>query len=154
MLQFLHAGITAACRQIVALLVLTLILSLIAPTTEGYWFVAGPLITWGYLLVALGLALTTGKPIDQTAKCIRRSSSLTRNATRKAVPIALVSQFGLAAILFAVLALRTPPDGMIMIAAHFGYSSEASVIWAAILSIGVAFLGASAHAAIKATKFD
>src|SRR5262249_19321701 len=37
-------------------------------------------------------------------------SSLMRNVSRKAVPIALVSQFGLAAILFAVLALRTPPD--------------------------------------------
>lgn len=154
MLQFLHAGIIAACRQVVALLVFALILLLIAPITEGFWLVAGPPITWGYLLVAGGLALTAGKSIDQTANRIRRVSSLMRKASRNAVAMALVSQFGLAAVLLAVLALRTPPHAMIVIAEYLGYDLAASIMWAAVLSVGVACLGATAHAAVKAIEFD
>ena len=151
MLQFLHAGITAACRQVIAVLFFALFLLAIAPIAEGFWLVAGPPITWGHLLVAGGLALTAGKSIDQTADQIRRVSSMLK-ASRNAVAMALVSQFGLAAILLAVLALRTPPHAMIVTAEYLGYDSAASIMWAAVLSIGVACLGATAHAAVKAIE--
>ena len=108
MLQFLHAGIIAACRQVVALLVCTLILLLVASITESFWLVTGPHVIWGYLLVAGGFALTTGKSIDQTAECIRHVSNRMETASRNSVAMVLVSQVGFAAFLLAVLARCEP----------------------------------------------
>ena len=68
--------------------------------------------------------------------------------------MALTAQFGLAAILLAILALREPPNTITVVVEYFGVGWAASIIWAGVMSVGVACFGASAHAALKAIEFD
>jgi hypothetical protein len=154
MSQFLHAGIIAARRQLVALVALTLILLLITQITENFWPSTTPLLPWGCLLVAFGFALTSGRSVELTARRIRRGSHLVQVVGPRHVLMALTAQFGLAAILLAILALREPPHPIIVVAEYFGVGSAASIIWAGATSVGVACFGASAHAALKAIEFD
>ncbi|MFZ0671133.1 MAG: hypothetical protein WAM50_12560, partial [Pseudolabrys sp.] len=101
MSQLLHAGIIAASRQLAALIVISLILFLSAPVNETFWLPATPFLTWGYLLMAAGFALTSGQSIDITAPYFSRILS---HATR-------------------------PPYPIIVIVQYFGCGSAASVIW-------------------------
>ena len=66
----------------------------------------------------------------------------------------LVAQFGLAAILFAIFALQAPPNAIISVCHYFGFPEAASIIWTAVMSVGVASFGATAHAAVKASEHD
>jgi hypothetical protein len=68
--------------------------------------------------------------------------------------MALTAQFGLGAILLAILALREPPNTITVVVEYFGVGSADSIIWAGAMSVGVACFGASAHAALKAVQFD
>lgn len=67
---------------------------------------------------------------------------------------ALVAQFGLAAVLLAILGFRAPPYPIIVIVQYFGCGSGASVIWTALMSVGVACFGASAHAVLRTIEID
>jgi hypothetical protein len=96
MSQLLHAGIIAASRQLAALIVISLILFLSAPVNETFWLPATPFLTWGYLLMAAGFALTSGQSIDITASRIFRGSYLMQLVDPKHGLKALVAQFGLA----------------------------------------------------------
>ena len=154
MSQLLHAGIVAARRQLAALVVFTLVLSLTAQITENSWLSTTPLLPWGCLLVAFGFALTSNRSIEVTARRIRRGSDLFQVAGPKHVLIALTAQFGLAAILLAILALREPPNAITVVVEYFGVGSRASIIWAGVMSVGVACFGATAHAALTAIEFD
>jgi len=66
--------------------------------------------------------------------------------------MSLTAQFGLAAILLAILGLREPPNTITVVAEYFGVGSAVSIIWARVMSVGVACFGASAHAALKAIE--
>lgn len=154
MSQLLHAGIVAARRQLAALVVFTLVLSLTAQITENSWPSTTPLLPWGCLLVAFGFALTSGRSIEVTARRIRRGSDLFQVVGPKHVLMALTAQFGLAAILLAILALREPPNTITVVVEYFGVGAAASIIWAGVMSVGVACFGASAHAALTAIEFD
>lgn len=149
MSQLLHAGIVAARRQLAALVVFTLVLLLTAQITENSWPSTTPLLPWGCLLVAFGFALTSGRSIEVTARHIRRGSDL---FGPKHVLMSLTAQFGLAAILLAILGLREPPNTITVVAEYFGVGSAVSIIWAGVMSVGVACFGASAHAALKAIE--
>ena len=152
--QLLHAGIVAARRQLATLVVLTLVLLLTAQFTENSWLSTTPLLPWGCLLVALGFALTSGRSIEVTARRIRRGSDLFQVVGPKHVLMALTAQFGLAAILLAILALREPPNTITVVVEYFGVGWAASIIWAGVMSVGVACFGASAHAILTAIEFD
>ena len=154
MSQLLHAGIVAARRQLAALVVFTLILLLTAQITEKSWPSITPLLPWGCLLVALGFALNSGRSIEVTARRIRRGSDLFQVVGPKHMLMALTAQFGLAAILLAILALREPPNTIAVVVEYFGVGSAASIIWAGGMSVGVAGFGASAHAALTAIEVD
>ena len=154
MSQLLHAGIVAARRQLAALVVFTLVLSLAAQITENSWASTTPLLPWGCLLVAFGFALTSSRSIEVTARRIRRGSDLLQVVGTKHVLMALTAQFGLAAILLAILALREPPNTITVVVEYFGVGAAASIIWAGVMSVGVACFGASAHAALTAIEFD
>ena len=154
MSQLLHAGIVAARRQLAALVVFTLVLSLTAQITENSWLSTTPLLPWACLLVAFGFALTSGRSIEVTARRIRSRTRRMRLAASRNVLLALAVQFGLAAALLTILGLRTPPDAITVAAQYFGYASAAPIMWAATMSAGVAFFGASAHATLKASKLD
>ena len=160
MLRFLEAGLVAAGRQFVAVVVVTLtVLILIShmaairgasPTgTENGAFCSSfsePLI-WSYLLAALGLSLTRDRAVTVTAERIHSAARLLspKHGSR---PLAV--QLVIAALMLAAFALRAPPDMQIWIGRYFGNACAGSVVWAAVMSIGVAGLGATAHAAVRA----
>jgi len=152
--QLLHAGIVAARRQLAALVIFTLVLLLTAQITGNSLPSTTPLLPWGCLLVAFGFALTSSRSIEITARRIRRGSDLLQVVGTKHVLMALTAQFGLGAILLAILALREPPNTITVVVEYFGVGSAASIIWAGAMSVGVACFGASAHAALKAVQFD
>ena len=76
--------------------------------------------------MAAGFALTSGQSIDITAPYFSRILS---HATR-------------------------PPYPIIVIVQYFGCGSAASVIWTALMSVGVACFGASAHAVLRTIEID
>jgi hypothetical protein len=119
---------------------------------KSCWITASPFLTWAYLLIATGLALTRSQAVDLTAERIRRATYLMHLARPEYALMTLVLQLGLSAFMFAVLALRTPPEPLIQAASHFECVSAASVIWAAAMSIGVASFGASTNAVLKALE--
>ena len=121
---------------------------------ETFWLSATPFLTWGYLLMAAGFALTSGQSIDIIASRIFRGSYLMQLVDPKHGLKALVAQFGLAAVLLAILGFRAPPYPIIVIVQYFGCGSAASVIWTALMSVGVACFGASAHAVLRTIEID
>jgi hypothetical protein len=104
--------------------------------------------------VALGLALTSNRSIDITASRIQRGSRIVRLGSPQHILMSLIAQFGLAAILFAIFALQTPPNAIISVGKYFGFPGTVSILWTAVMSVGVASFGASAHAAVKAIEHD
>jgi hypothetical protein len=99
--------------------------------------------------IRCGIFLTSDRSIGLTAKRIRHASRLMRFVPPGHTLRTLVAQFGIAAVVFAVFALRTPPESLIEGSRYFGCAGAASIAWAGIMSIGVACFGASAHAALK-----
>jgi hypothetical protein len=97
--------------------------------------------------IRCGIFLTSDRSIGLTAKRIRHASRLMRFVPPGHTLRTLVAQFGIAAVVFAVFALRTPPESLIEDSRYFCCAGAASIAWAGILSIGVACFGASAHAA-------
>jgi hypothetical protein len=165
MLQLLQAGIIAACHQLGAVLIGTLFVFLLV--ADGFivqdvstihsggkscWITASPFLTWAYLLIATGLALTRSQAVDLTAERIRRATYLMHLARPEYALMTLAVQLGLAACIFAVFALRTAPEPLVQAASYFGWASIASIIWAAAMSIGVASFGASTHSVLKALE--
>jgi hypothetical protein len=166
MSHLLHAGIIAGRRQLIALLVLTFTLLVITPKDhiaqnssatsklEILSLSAMRLFTLAAVLVALGLALTSSRSIDITTSRIQRGSSFMRLGPPQHILMILVAQFGLAAILLAVLAVQAPPNAVISVGHFFGFPGAVSIIWTAVMSVGVASFGATAHAAFKAIEHD
>lgn len=163
MLTLLHAGLVAASRQLCAVVIVTLFMSLLAShnlifqeasatsgNTEALWMSVSPFFIWTYLLIATGWTLSTDRSIFFTAESFRRASRVVRFVNPHFALKALVAQLSLSAILLAVLALRTP-ESILEVGRQFGSTAAATTIgWAATMSIGVACMGASAHAALRA----
>jgi hypothetical protein len=103
-------------------------------------------IRWAYLLTAIGLVLTQNHRFDLTAKRIHRA---TRLLGEQHPSRALASRLTIAAVLFACLALRPPPQLLIDLCHDAGYLPAAPAVWAGTMTTAVAFFGATAHAAIR-----
>jgi hypothetical protein len=155
MLQFLDAGIVAAGRQFIAVLLIALTVLLVG--SDNIWdplaiglscgvqcIFSSRILIWACLLVALGFTLTRTRSVIITAERIRYASHLIspRYGSRT-----LAIQLVLSATVLTVFALQTPPRALFEAALYFGCSCAAYLMWAGITSIGVAFLGACAHAA-------
>jgi hypothetical protein len=160
MLRFLEAGFVAAARQFVAVIAVTSITVLLASQdfiAPGAWTAGGdpggfcrvvsPFLGWAFLLTATGLALTRDRSVMATAARIRNASRLI-NPEHGATGLAV--QLVISAILLALFTLRAPPGLLIEILQYFEIACAGSAAWTGMISIGVACLGASAHAAIRA----
>ena len=151
MLRFLKAGLIAGTRQLVAIVLITSIAFL---ASEKAIFEGAPgslshpeiIVTWAYLLTAVGFALTQNKTLMLTAKRIGHATRLLGGERRSE---ALAAQFIIAAILFAFLALRPPPYFLTDVCQYAGCLPAAPVVWAGMMTMAVAFFGASAHAAVR-----
>ena len=164
MLRLFQAGIFAACIQCIAAGTVTLVMllaaqhNLIVPASSDIGVDAEsemdsllPLLRWMYLLIALGVALTSDRFVDFTAARIRLASRLMRPTEPDDATKSLLTQLTLASIGFAVLALRPPPDLLIVAARYLGCDCVASVTWSGVMSVAAAAFGANAHAARSAS---
>jgi hypothetical protein len=122
-IRLFQAGLVAACAQLMAVALATPLIFLaarrdlitptlaeICPDAEASPSSVSPLLTWIYLLTAVGIALTSGRFVDFTAAHIRRASRLMRPIEPDHVTKALLVQLRLTAVGFAILVLRPPPD--------------------------------------------
>jgi hypothetical protein len=108
-----------------------------------------PLLRW-YLLIALGVALTSDRFVDFTAAHIRLASRLISPADPDHATNSLLTQLALSSIGFAALALRPPPEPSIAAARSLGFEWLASPAWSGIVSMAAASSGANAQAARRA----
>ena len=153
MFWLLQAGLVAAGRQIVAVAVITLMISLLESNdilAGACVFSVSPFLSWAYVLVAAGFAFSWNRCIDVTADRIRRASRLMSMVEPGEVSKKLAVQLCLTAIMFALLTLRPPPDFLIAAGQYVSSACATSIAWAGTMSSGVACFGASAHAAFKA----
>jgi hypothetical protein len=160
MLKFLEAGLVAAGRQLVAVAIVTVTTILLAPnkmavheasvtgsdagTSDGS---VSPFLPWAYLLTAIGLILITSRSVVMTAERIRYASRLV--GPEKDLKVFVV-QLGLSTVIFAIFALRPAPEPLIEIGRYFGYASVVTIVWAGSMTVAMAGLGATAHAAARA----
>ena len=164
MVRLLQAGLLAAQHQLALVIVIT-ILSLIANhimtyqdgsagliDVQAFWESAWTFLNWAYLVAAVGLAITSGEHIDETAESMKQAARSGRLGRSELVLECLLAQSGICSVMFAVVMLWGAPSPLVDTARHFGFASAAPVIWAALMSIGVASFGATAQAAYKAIK--
>jgi hypothetical protein len=118
--------------------------------TEAFRIAVSQLLKWAYLLIAVGLALTTDRTVDLTAERIRRAFSVIRRIAPEHALKALAFQLSLATMMLAAFTLSTPPELLAALGRNLGFACIASIGWAGTMSIGVAFFGASTHAVLKA----
>jgi hypothetical protein len=150
-------------RQVIAVLVIVVVFSIFnsmsfVPESEytrkavaaALWHSASPYLAASFVVVAFGMALTSGAAVNIAADCIARAVSRTRTKRPKQVLVGLSVQFGLGSILMAVVALRMPCE-IALILCRFS-SPVYEVVWAAGLSVVVAGCGANAHAFAKASR--
>jgi hypothetical protein len=112
MLRFLEAGFIAGARQLLAVILITSAVFLTVSERVALesvsvlvgepelWPSVPVLLTWTYLLTAIGLALTENHHVDLTAKRMRRATHLLGD---EHPPSALASQLTIAAVLFCLL---------------------------------------------------
>ena len=162
--RIFRAGVVAARRQLAAVAIVTIAVVLILPShnltgrggpsiesdAEAFRISASQLLKWAYLLIAVGLALTTNRLVDLTAKRVRRAFGVTHPIVPEHTLKALAFQLGLATVTLAAFTLSTPPEVLAAIGRSLGCACIASIGWAGTMSIGVAFFGASTHAVLKA----
>jgi hypothetical protein len=161
--RIFKAGIVAARRQLIAVLIVTVAVLLLPshnltgrdmPSTESdaeaFRIAVSQLLKWAYLLIAVGLTLTTDRPVDLTAERIRRAFSVIRRIAPEHTLKALAFQLSLATVMLAAFTLSSPPELLAALGRNLGCACIASIGWAGMMSVGVAFFGASTHAVLKA----
>jgi hypothetical protein len=156
MLWLFHAGFVAACRQLIAVTSATLAVLLLASddlNARRYLSIASnaeasQLLTWTYLLIALGLAGTSNRAVKQSAERIHLAFRATRFPPELTSKV-LAFQMGLATVMLVVLMLRMAPEPIVELGRHFGYVSAVEIAWAGAISVGIAYFGACTHAVLK-----
>lgn len=162
MLWLCHAAIVGMARQVVAVLTIMLLFRFFetfsASSTDEFlasrnalqsWHLAFPYLSASFILLAYGIALTSGRSVNLAAGRIALAVGKIRMKRSKQLLMGLSVQFGLGSIVTAVLALRTPCEITSTIRCFSNPIYD--VVWAGVLSVVVAGCGANAHASVKAS---
>ena len=159
MRRLFHAGFVAASAQILAVTAATVAVTialrcgLVIPASgaaESELQSVVRLLRWIDLFLAVGIALTRNRFIDETAGRIREAARRFDPPVPDRACKALFVQLGVTSAGLAVLALRSPPGLLIDAANMWGWGPPVMLIWPGVMSVGVAAFGANAHAAGKA----
>ena len=146
----LQAGLVAAGRQLLAVAVITVVISIFESDQRVQCLpLDSPFLQFAYLLTAIGLALSNDRFIDVTADRIRRASRIMNAVKPEEVSKRLGVQLAITAILLGVITVREPPDFLLAAGQYLGSACGAVIGWAGSMSVGVACFGASAHAALR-----
>ena len=159
-----QAGIVAARRQLIAVLLVIFTLSLLTSydligqgaldvdsDDEGLCTSLSQFLKWTFVIVALGLAWTSTPSVNLSAHRIRRAFRIMRRIPVEHASRVLAFQLGLATLILVAFTVRMPPEALIGIARYLGYGCAASIGWAGTISISVSYFGACTHAVLKAT---
>ncbi|MGB7974645.1 MAG: hypothetical protein WCF81_09925 [Roseiarcus sp.] len=111
---------------------------------------AARLLLWINLFLAVGIALTRNRFIDETAGRIREAARSSYPHAPDRACKALFVQLWAASAGLAFLAFRPPPEFLIAAADAWGWGPAVMLIWPGVMSVGVAAFGANAHAARRA----
>jgi hypothetical protein len=159
MRRLFRAGLVAAAAQILAVAVATVAVAialrhgLVIPASGGAESEvqsAVRLLPWIDLFLAVGIALTRNRFVDETAGRIREAARRFYPPAPDHACKALFVQLWATSAGLAVLALRPPPGLSIEAADTWGWTAAAMLIWPGVMSVGVAAFGANAHLAGKA----
>ena len=156
MRRLFHAGFVAASAQILAVTAATVAVTialrcgLVIPASgaaESELQSVVRLLRWIDLLLAIGIALTRNRFIDETAGRIREAARRFYPPAPDRTCKALFVQLGATSAGLAVLAFRPPPGFLIAAAETRGWGPAVVLLWPGVMSVGVAAFGANAHAA-------
>jgi hypothetical protein len=159
MRRLFRAGLVAASAQILAVAVATVAVMIVfrrglmmpaSGAAESQLQSAVRLLLWIDLLLAVGIALTRNRFIDETARRIREAAQRFYPRAPDHACKALFVQLWATSAGLAVLALRPPPGLLIEAADTWGWGAAVMLIWPGVMSVGVAAFGANAHAAGRA----
>lgn len=167
MLNLFQFGFVAAGFQLVAVTLATpAVLALMRPGSIAFLSMsfdvdaAAPsmetqssILTGAYLILSLGMVLTETRLLDSTAMHIRRISHLKDFSRPNLVMALLLFLFCLGAAGFVMLALQAPPKFLVDLGHYFGWGGRPPIIWPGTMSIGVAWFGGNAHAALRALQW-
>ena len=110
-------------------------------------------LLWAYLLMAFGFAMTQTRYLDNSAALMRYAAHLLHRDKTDDVLMFLVAGLGFGTLLFVYLALYRPH-----VISNFDACLICGIVvsslWPGAMSVGVAFFGATAHAAMKARQID
>jgi hypothetical protein len=116
-----------------------------APQPSGEKMYA--LLNWSFLIVAVGLSLTTTRFLDETVANMEWASR------RSGIPLPpLIGVLSLATIGFLVLGLRPPPEILQHVTKSLLGHSAGLLVWPALMSVGLATFGSATHAALRAER--
>jgi hypothetical protein len=167
MLSLFRFGFVAAGFQFVAVILATpVVLALMRPGSLAFLSTSfgsdatapsmetqSSVLTGVYLILSLGVVLTENRHLDSTAMYIRRISHL-KDFPRPHLAMALLLfLFCLGAAGFVTLALQAPPKSLVDLGHYFGWGGWPPIIWPGTMSIGVAWFGGNAHAALRALQW-
>src|ERR1700678_2697594 len=159
MQRLFRAGLVAASAQILAVAVAIVAVAialrhgLVIPASgaaESELQSAVRLLPWIDLVLAVGIALTRNRFVDETAGRIREAARRFYPPAPDRACKALFVQLWAASAGLAVLALRPHPGFWIAAADTWGWGAVVMLIWSGVMSVGVAAFGANAHAAGRA----
>jgi hypothetical protein len=165
-LRLFQAGFVAACLQLIAAALMTLIVfavirnGLIAPLLASPGSSAAgtsletqsSILTGTYLILSLGAALTENRFTDFTAMNIRQLSHSKKSPNPNLAMVFLLILFWLCAAVFVAVALQTPKR-LANLGLNYGWGDVFSVVWPGTMSVGAACFGANAHATMKALQW-
>lgn len=158
MLWFFQAGLVAARRQLLSVLIMTSLLGLLAKfglatpllvSSGAGRFEVSPALTWSYLLLAANSAILPNSLIESTAARIRLTARRLSPRNPYLAVEELCSMLWLSAIADGVLVVATPPTIVLIISGYFQCIAVGAIGWAALMSVGAAFFGANGLAARK-----
>ena len=159
MRRLFRAGLVAASAQILAVAVATVAVlialrrGLVIPApgaAESELQSAVRLLPWIDLVLAVGIALTRNRFVDETAGRIREAARRLYPPAPDHACKALFVQLWATSAGLAVLTLSPSPGLSIEAADTWGWGAVVMLIWSGVMSVGVAAFGANAHAAGRA----
>jgi len=154
MVRLLRAGLVAAIYQIFAVVIVTILAAFVISPSDPVLLASEPrgfsFLSWAYLIVAVGCALTVGKHTEIAAERFGHASNIGYLPSSRSLLVALITQSVICGVALAILALRMP-SGLIVDGLH-GDALLVRIGWPATLSVGVALFGANALAAYKALE--
>jgi len=149
-LALFQAGLVGAGRQAIAILLLTLAVHVLP--RAALQSVELPLLSWSFLLTAIGCVLTRDRFLDATEDRVRRASQSMRPSNPTVVSRVACTQCLIAAAALAATGLAGPPNWLREVECSLAYGRYIQIAWSGVFSMGCVLFAVTAHAAYRAFR--